>query len=221
MFRFATDTTELYETKGYAHLKGVVSDPIGQRMLSIVKAELLQSRIDLSGRQFPDILDRPTVDIYGPQFAPFKFLLWGLTPLMSAVSGKSLAPTYSFFRIYRNGDVLRFHTDRPACDHSMSLTLGYSDGLAWPFEVMNRGITYEEMLRSEQDVEPFSMAAGDAIIYRGVEVPHGRLAPNPNKWSAHLFLHWVDLAGPYSDHAFDSEPTVERVEFEIVEDQFS
>jgi len=215
MFKFSAQESEDYGNKGYAHLKGLISDAVGQRILATVKSDLLKDKVDLSGKEFPDVLDRATVDIYGPRFAPFKFLLWGLTPLFSTIAGKDLAPTYSFFRIYRNGDVLRFHTDRPACDHSMTLTLAYSDDRAWPFEVMNRGVTFEDMLQGGQEVEPFEMNAGDAIIYRGIEVPHGRLSPNPNGWSAHLFLHWVDLDGPHGDHAFDREEQAGRVDFEI------
>ena len=37
----------------------------------------------------------------------------------------------------------------------------------------------------------------------GVNHRHGRLDPNPNSYSAHMFLHWVDSSGPYADHAFD------------------
>lgn len=47
------------------------------------------------------------------------------------------------------------------------------------------------------------MRAGDAVMYRGVNHRHGRIEPNPNRWSAHLFLHWVDAKGPYAEHAFD------------------
>jgi hypothetical protein len=47
------------------------------------------------------------------------------------------------------------------------------------------------------------MEVGDAVLYRGVNHRHGRLSPNPNGWSVHLFLHWVDRSGPYRDHAFD------------------
>ena len=133
----------------------------------------------------------------GPRFAPLKFLLWGLTPFMAEATGRNLAPTYDFFRIYRSGDVCRLHTDRPACDHSMSLTLAYSDGLAWPFDVMPRGATPATAADDGARSTRFAMAAGDAILYRGVEVPHGRATANPNGWSAHLFLHWVDLDGPY------------------------
>ena len=46
-------------------------------------------------------------------------------------------------------------------------------------------------------------------MYQGVHHRHGRLDPNPNAWSAHLFLHWVDPAGPYRDEAFD-RPTLQR-----------
>lgn len=47
------------------------------------------------------------------------------------------------------------------------------------------------------------LAPGDAILYQGVAYRHGRTTPNPNAWSAHLFLHWVDLDSPYKDWAFD------------------
>jgi len=47
------------------------------------------------------------------------------------------------------------------------------------------------------------MRAGDAVLYRGVNHRHGRIEPNPIRWSAHLFLHWVDANGPFADQAFD------------------
>ena len=46
-------------------------------------------------------------------------------------------------------------------------------------------------------------APGDAVLYRGVQHRHGRLTPNRNAWSAHLFLHWVERDGPFASHAFD------------------
>jgi hypothetical protein len=49
------------------------------------------------------------------------------------------------------------------------------------------------------------MAAGDAMLYRGLSHRHARLTPNPNNGSLHLFLHWVDPTGPYADCAFDPD----------------
>jgi len=57
-----------------------------------------------------------------------------------------------------------------------------------------------------------SMNVGDAVAYRGVEHRHGRTMPNPNRWSAHLFLHWVDPQGPHAERAFDGKGAPEPVE---------
>jgi len=37
-----------------------------------------------------------------------------------------------------------------------------------------------------------------------VERRHGRVTPNPNRSSAHLFLHYVERGGRFEDHAFDA-----------------
>ena len=57
------------------------------------------------------------------------------------------------------------------------------------------------------------MAVGDAVLYQGVHHHHGRTTPNPNRWSAHLFLHWVERDGPYADHAFDQQALPAHVDF--------
>ena len=56
----------------------------------------------------------------------------------------------------------------------------------------------------------FAMKPGDGVLYRGVQRRHGRTRPNPNGWSAHLFLHWVERDGPYADHAFDQNAETAR-----------
>ena len=110
-------------------------------------------------------------------------------------------------RIYREGDICRVHLDRPSCEHSLSLTLDYSDGVAWPLELGERHFPQPKASVSDDfGDEPYAsilMNVGDAVLYRGTNHRHGRMTPNPNGWSAHLFLHWVERSGPYSDHAFD------------------
>jgi len=41
------------------------------------------------------------------------------------------------------------------------------------------------------------------------------MQPNPNGWSAHLFLFFVDRNGPYAKHAFD-EKLFDKVDFTFV-----
>ena len=57
------------------------------------------------------------------------------------------------------------------------------------------------------------MEVGDAVLYQGVHHRHGRMSPNPNGWSAHLFLHWVDRDGPHRAHAFDGNAAPAEVNF--------
>jgi hypothetical protein len=47
----------------------------------------------------------------------------------------------------------------------------------------------------------------------GDYVKNGYATPSPNRWSAHLFLHWVDPQGPHADQAFDGRGIPEPVDF--------
>src|SRR5262249_23560486 len=128
-------------------------------------------------------------------------------------------PTYNYFRVYPKDAICRVHSDRPACEHSLSLTLGYSDDIPWPLEI-DRGLVDEiEPIKDDfegADVASLPMAAGDAVLYRGGEHRHGRTTRNPNRWSAHMFLHWVDARTGRRRHAFDGHaPSREKIDFEL------
>ena len=132
--------------------------------------------------------------------------------------GRELLPTYDYLRIYREGDVCRVHHDRPSCEHSISLALDYSDGVAWPIEVERQASNPSSRVDEnfgESGFASIALEVGDALLYQGVTHRHGRTSANPNGWSAHLFLHWVDAEGPYRDHAFDRRPRPPQVQFEF------
>jgi hypothetical protein len=82
-----------------------------------------------------------------------------------------------------------------------------SDDIPWALAVghehRNEPTTTVDQDFGDEAFTPLPMSAGDAVVYRGVNHRHGRLEPNPNRWSAHLFLHWVDANGVYVSHAFD------------------
>jgi hypothetical protein len=144
------------------------------------------------------------------------YFLWGLTPIMEQIIGRELLPTYDYLRLYRQGDVCRVHSDRYSCEHSLSLTLGYSDGRPWALEIETERSEPSSKVDEDFGAAPSSsvaMQVGDAVLYQGVHHRHGRTIPNPNHWSAHLFLHWVDRAGPYRDHAFDGQIKPAPVDF--------
>jgi hypothetical protein len=207
-----------YRDDGYARLKKLVDPRVAQALLQRVARDLGRTALPFPGKASrPEILKRPALQVYGGDYAPMQFFLWGLTPLMSRLVGCELLPTYDYFRVYRAGDVCRVHSDRLSCEHSLSLALGYSDGKVWDLEIASNalaagGQAVEDDFGGEAHVS-IGLEAGDALLYRGVDRRHGRTTPNPNRWSAHLFMHWVDADGPCRDQAFDGIPPHAEVSF--------
>jgi hypothetical protein len=208
------DVTGSYEQDGYALVRGLIAPEVAKALLERVQLEVeARGRTLQSFAQGNPLLRKAAVEISGHFHPPLLTFLWGLTPIVSQLTGRDLLPSYDYFRIYQQGDICRVHADRPSCEHSMSLTLGYSDGRPWSLDLGARPANAPEPLGDDFGGEAFAslaMQPGDAVLYRGVRLRHGRITPNPNRWSAHLFLHWVDRHGPHADHAFDAKRIAEE-----------
>ena len=105
-------------------------------------------------------------------------LMFNKISIMEKESGLKIFPTYSFWRMYTLNADLKKHTDRPACEISVTVMIG-SDGNKWPIY----------MNGSELNLEP-----GDAAIYLGCEIEHWR-EEFKGDWHAQTFLHYVDKNG--------------------------
>ena len=197
---------EQYAANGYVLLKGLFPP----KLLAHFRGQL-QTDLNLMGsRDFVkacNLLTKPSIEVYSLHYPPMAGFLWGLTPRVAQIAGCELMPSYAYFRIYQQGDVCRVHSDREACEHSMSLTVELGENRPWALGVerrrLDRPVASVEPDFGGEELASLPMSAGDAVIYRGVNHRHGRLEPNPNSWSAHLFMHWVDAHGPYAAHAFD------------------
>lgn len=198
-----------YQADGYALLEGLIPAEVASAVLNSIGANLGGANARFGPFQSHGLLTRhPTVEIPGHSFLPMLTFLWGLTPIISHLTGRDLLPSYDYFRIYQKGDICRLHTDRASCEHSLSMTLQYSDSIPWPLDIAKQR-SDGPVARLDEDFgdeayNSVEMKPGDAVLYRGVELRHGRVSPNPNSSSAHLFLHWVERGGKYADHAFDA-----------------
>jgi len=123
-------------------------------------------------------------------------LLMDLLPRAEEVSRLKLFPTYSYFRVYKRGDVLAKHTDRQSCEISLTLCLGYEAERPWPI-----------MVEGPMGVSSIELAAGDALFYRGIDCPHWR-GPLDGECTAQVFLHYVDQNGPYAEWKYDKRPAL-------------
>ncbi|MDP9422889.1 MAG: hypothetical protein M3Q19_08665 [Pseudomonadota bacterium] len=213
------ETASQYHSRGYAHLPGFMPSEVCIGLLVRMKADLARQGIQLpSLEQQGPLLRSGAVELYGHHYPMFNAFLWGMTPAVERVIGEDLLPTYAYLRLYRQGDICRVHGDRQACEHSLSLTLAYSDDIPWPLELSTRRTEQlyaraDEQFAVEEAAGSVAMRAGDAVLYQGVHHHHGRTSPNPNQWSAHLFLHWVARDGPYAAHAFDGQPPPAQISF--------
>ena len=118
-------------------------------------------------------------------------LLLHFKPVMEKISGLSLYPTNSVLRIYQKGGILKKHVDRPTCEISATLTVGYDAAEPYPIWVQSAG----------QDI-PIALKRGDMLLYKGCEVPHWREEFTGRHW-IQLFLHYVDANGPYTKYKND------------------
>ena len=119
-----------------------------------------------------------------------QYLLLFLKPEMERQTGLSLLPTYSYFRLYSNGDVLEKHKDRPSCEVSASICL---KGDKWPLIIDG----FSAILRP-----------GDALIYRGCDYEHWREEFTEGETLAQVFLHYVDANGENTKWENDKHPDI-------------
>lgn len=204
-----------YWGNGYALVRDLVPPEVGHAFIRQMRSDLRGSGGSMQQRAVSQPLTaKPTIEVYGYNYRPMLMFLWGLTPTICGLVGRDLLPTYNYFRIYRQGDTCRVHSDRPACEHSLSLTLAYSDSSVWDLEIGEERIETSNGRATddwgEDGYAGLRMQAGDAVLYQGVHHNHGRTMPNPNGWSAHLFLHWVERGGPFEKCAFDVEPDLAK-----------
>jgi hypothetical protein len=99
---------------------------------------------------------------------------------------KKLLPTYAFWRMYTKGAILKKHTDRDACEISVTINIS-NDGTKWPIFLKH----------TEVNLNP-----GDGVVYYGKKLLHWR-EEFEGDFQAQCFLHYVDADGPYKDEFMD------------------
>jgi hypothetical protein len=169
---------------GYVVLRDLITQADAENL-----AQKLREYIEETGAQ-PDPLCPRSKAVHGMPASDE--LLEMLTPAVCAAAGKNLVPTYSYARMYMNGESLPKHTDRPACQYSVTLCLGMN-GDPWPIFMSK---TKEEVGGS------VSLNVGDGVLYLGMDMHHWR-EPFEGGWQAQVFLHWVDADGPHADQKYD------------------
>lgn len=105
---------------------------------------------------------------------------------LEKITGFKLLPTYAFWRMYTYNAELKKHTDRPACEISVTVNIN-GDGTEWPIFM---------------DGSSVILQPGDGAVYFGEKVEHWR-EPFLGDWQAQVFMHYVDANGKNIDQVKD------------------
>jgi hypothetical protein len=204
---------EEFEKNGYFSIPGLIADPEN------LKVEVPEERgqINFHNNRFDRYSYEPVeTQVVGslaryniPTYKELHYLVKGH---LEKNLGMDLHPTYFYDRFYFVGQQLLRHSDRPACEVSVTLQISsnHPDD-PWP-------IWFE---RPDGTESYALMNDGDAVVYKGCEREHWR-DPLPSKYNKaqrlwrkvrgladdtyhhQIFLHYVDANGPFCHMAGDS-----------------
>ena len=136
-------------------------------------------------------------------------LMMKVRPKMQRETGLNLVPTYSYARLYKKGDILKRHKDRPSCEISTTLNLG---GDPWPIFIDGTGA--DNVINEERNlIKPNApegtkvlLEVGDMLVYSGCELEHWR-EPFEGDVCGQVFLHYNHVNGPFAEkNRFDKRP---------------
>jgi len=113
---------------------------------------------------------------------------------VQGIIGEKLYPTYYYDRFYFKGQELSKHTDRGACEISVTVNISHNLDYDWPifFEI-------------DGEERQFTMQPGDGVIYHGITLPHWRepMTGGKHSYFHQAFFHYVRADGEWLEYAFD------------------
>ena len=120
-------------------------------------------------------------------------LLAWMHPVMKKHTGLDLSPMYSYARIYRKGDKLDRHKDRPSCAISTTMALGFDK--PYPIYLDPTGGVNNKGIKVDLNL-------GDMLVYRGCDLEHWR-KPFEGDDCVQVFLHYNEEGTFKPEDKFD------------------
>ena len=206
-----------FNKKKYQVIRGAISKEVADIAYTYLKLSadadswMLENNITHPGNKlvgnFKDRQVPGSYAKYGDRL--METLLIKTIDVMQKKTGLKLVPTYSYTRLYRTGNTLQRHKDRPSCEISTTLNLG---GDAWPIFIDPTGSdnVIDEYKGIHRPGAPkgvkVDLKPGDMLIYSGCDLEHWR-EPFKGKLCGQVFLHYNHADGPFAKtNLYDKRP---------------
>jgi hypothetical protein len=166
-----------YREKGYAPLSGLIH-PLHVAALRryyrcLIRTGMIRLGDEQSSLRYV-IHNEPVARFFHQQIGP----------VLSAVAGQELKPSYVYLASYLAGAELKKHVDREQCEFSITLCLDFSPEpeLATPWPIC---------LDAMGGKVAVYQALGDGLAYQGTRLPHYREKLGAGQTSTSIFFHYV------------------------------
>jgi len=138
----------------------------------------------------------------------FDTILAVINSQMEECTGLKLSPTYSYHRLYTNGTELNRHKDRPSCEISATMCIGYNTS---NLKNKNPDYNWPMFVKNSNEETSVNLNPGDILIYKGCELEHWR-EPYEGINQAQAFFHFNEKQGKY-DILYDCRPALGLTQF--------
>ena len=148
-----------------------------------------------------------TYSCYSDMF--METLMMKVLPIMQQRTEMNLIPCYTYTRIYKKGDILKRHSDRPSCEISTTLHLGGDPWTIFLDPTGQKTVINEEKQIIKPNAPkgiPVDLEIGDMLVYSGCDLEHWR-EPFEGDNCGQVFLHYNNIDGPFGiEDKFDKRP---------------
>ena len=148
-----------------------------------------------------------TYSCYSDMF--METLMMKVLPIMQQRTEMNLIPCYTYTRIYKKGDILKRHSDRPSCEISTTLHLGGDPWTIFLDPTGQKTVINEEKQIIKPNAPkgiPVDLEIGDMLVYSGCDLEHWR-EPFEGDNCGQVFLHYNNIDGPFGiENKFDKRP---------------
>ena len=145
-----------------------------------------------------------TYSCYSDMF--METLMMKVLPIMQQRTEMNLIPCYTYTRIYKKGDILKRHSDRPSCEISTTLHLGGDPWTIFLDPTGQKTVINEEKQIIKPNAPkgiPVDLEIGDMLVYSGCDLEHWR-EPFEGDNCGQVFLHYNNIDGPFGiENKFD------------------
>jgi len=181
---------QAFEEKEYLILESVLTEPLRSVAYEYALKRALLTRETTSAGAAPG-----TPSFYGDPL--MDTLLDLVHSVAETFTGLALFPTFSDLRVYARGAIVNPHTQRPAGEIALSVSLGFEAPKPWPFFIGTR-----------HGFQAAHLDPGDGILYRASDCPHWR-GELDGEHHVQAFFHYVACRGPNAEWKYDKRRMLE------------